>query len=915
MSTVGQIIGGVLRFLFAVIRFVAVLANRERMAAFVIFVLIVVLVLFSKLALTRHGQGWRRVRSIRFRLWLWLRPGRGFASLPELWLRWGRIAALSYGARSRPGLSLLARITMATTEFAALLGRAQYGRRLYAAFELHMLVLAPPRTDKALALDTPVPTPSGWTTMGALRVGDVIFGSDGRPTTVLGAHPVRYNRPCYEIEFSDGTVVTADEHHLWLVNTRASRMSESGQKKYGHDTPAHSQQHKRQMPQVLTTGVMAKSVRVGSDHRANYSVDVAAPLVLPEASLLVPPYTLGAWLGDGHSRGGEITTMDPEVVAAIEAEGLVCKQNAWPSAQRRCPTYRIMGIQGRLRELGVLGNKHIPLMYLRASEAQRRALLAGLLDSDGCCERTGISFKVTNERLARDVRHLAASLGCKATLTTLPAKFRGKDCGTTWTVWISCEKGALFRLSRKAVRQAELGTGRAGVRKRQRYIVDIRPVPSVPVRCITVDSPDSLYLVTEACIPTHNTGLLADQIIRHPGPVLTTSTRADLYALTSRSRTALGPVYVFNPEGTGGVPSTFAWDLLGVCRDELTAYRMADWLAGAVDGYGDLAWFEEQGTIAMSGLLLAAAMTGATLADVYQWTQRRGQERALAALAEHGNPQLHAAVRALMEDGSRTAASIRTTIARALKWAVIPQLAAAVDRCGSFSAREFALEGGTLHLIAGGDGRSVITPLLRALASYVHYEAGLAGSRTMAGRLDPPLLMAMDEVCQVAPVDLASMLADSAGKGIRFVTVGHSLAKFEERYGRDGAANIWAISGVKMLLRGITEPQTLEDVSRVCGTLGDEDDDRVRIVPPDVLRRLPKHSALVINMDLSPVVVRVSRAWKRRSVRRLAVPAPALPAPREMPAEELSARPEPEPVLTSANGHGGQPGPLARTEP
>jgi hypothetical protein len=267
-----------------------------------------------------------------------------------------------------------------------------------------------------------------------------------------------------------------------------------------------------------------------------------------------------------------------------------------------------------------------------------------------------------------------------------------------------------------------------------------------------------------------------------------------------------------------------------------------------------------------------------------------------------------------MED-TRTAASIRTTIARARKWAVIPLLSAAVDRSGSFSAREFALEGGTLHLIAGGDGRSVITPLLRALASYVHYEAGLAGSRTEAGRLDPPLLMAMDEVCQVAPVDLASMLADSAGKGIRFVTVGHSLAKFEERYGRDGAANIWAISGVKMLLRGITEPQTLEDVSRVCGTLGDEDDDRVRIVPPDVLRRLPKHSALVVNMDLSPVVVRVSRAWKRRSVRRLAVPVPALPAPREMPAEDLTARPEPEPVLTSANGHGGQPGPLARAEP
>ena len=103
MSTAAHVIGALLRFLFAVVRWVVTLAVHERMLAFVVFVILVVLVLFRRVALTRHGQGWRRVRSIRFRLWLWLRPGRGFASLPELWLRWGRLAALSYGARSRPG--------------------------------------------------------------------------------------------------------------------------------------------------------------------------------------------------------------------------------------------------------------------------------------------------------------------------------------------------------------------------------------------------------------------------------------------------------------------------------------------------------------------------------------------------------------------------------------------------------------------------------------------------------------------------------------------------------------------------------------------------------------------------------------------------------------------------------------------
>jgi hypothetical protein len=203
---------------------------------------------------------------------------------------------------------------------------------------------------------------------------------------------------------------------------------------------------------------------------------------------------------------------------------------------------------------------------------------------------------------------------------------------------------------------------------------------------------------------------------------------------------------------------------------------------------------------------------------------------------------------------------------------------------------------------------------MRALACYVHYEAGLVGSRTIHGRLDPPLLMAMDEVAQVCPVPLADMLTDSAGKGIVFVTVGHSLAKLEERYGKEGAASIWAVSGVKMLLRGITEPQTLEDVSRVCGTLGD-DDDKTRIVPPDVLRRLPKHCALVINMDLAPAIVRVSRAWKRRSVRRLARQVPALPARREIRVEELAGLTVPESVPVSANGHGGKPGPLVKAGP
>lgn len=78
-----------------------------------------------------------------------------------------------------------------------------------------IVVAARPGVGKALALDTPLPTPSGWTTMGEVAVGDQLIGADGQPTRVVAATEVMTGRPCYEVEFSDGTVIVADEEHQW----------------------------------------------------------------------------------------------------------------------------------------------------------------------------------------------------------------------------------------------------------------------------------------------------------------------------------------------------------------------------------------------------------------------------------------------------------------------------------------------------------------------------------------------------------------------------------------------------------------------------------------------------------------------------------------------------------------------------
>jgi hypothetical protein len=385
------------------------------------------------------------------------------------------------------------------------------------------------------------------------------------------------------------------------------------------------------------------------------------------------------------------------------------------------------------------------------------------------------------------------------------------------------------------------------------------------------------------------TCVIADRIVDHPGAVLATSTKADLLGTTGADRARLGPVHVFNPQGVGDVRSTLRWDMLGPCRDLVMARRMAAWLTGGAkgSGHGNIEWFEQKGEVALAGLLFAASVSGSTISDVFRWVQLDGHQAAIKALADYGTPEMLAVVRRMLAD-NRTAGSVRDTIELSLAWAAIPGLAEAVTpRRGDavFDVEGFGLGRGTLYMIASGDEDSPVTPLFRALASYVHYEAGLIGTRTRAGRLDPPLLMALDEVAVVCPVDLPAMLADAAGKGILIQPVVHGVSQLEGRWGKDGAATIWATCGTKLLLPGISDADTLEAVSKLCGSVtGTPPHDRpVRVVPPELLRTLPDWHALVVRMNLSPVVVRVRPVWKRPERRfpmsylRPRPPLPALP--------------------------------------
>jgi hypothetical protein len=366
-----------------------------------------------------------------------------------------------------------------------------------------IIVLASEKAGKALAIDTPIPTPSGWTTMGALVVGHEVFGTDGKPRRIVAATDVMFGHECYRLTFNDGRSVIADADHLWRTNGYLER------------------QFGRNGWTLHTTAELATTVEARGGVTKNHQIELAAPLKFaPLGTLPVRPYTLGAWLGDGHSRGASITCIDEQIMKEIEADGYDVARRSpkylWsikvPLAAKverprnnggRLPVMNTIG--GRLGALGLLRNKHIPELYFRASVEDRLALLQGLMDTDGTCSARRAQCEITlmNEHLARDVRRLITELGIRSSIRESDAKLDGRVVGRRWRVRFSTSL-PVFRLERKAMRQ----TPRPTTVTERRAIIAIERVASVPVRCIQVEHADGMYLAGDGCIPTHNSMML-----------------------------------------------------------------------------------------------------------------------------------------------------------------------------------------------------------------------------------------------------------------------------------------------------------------------------------------------------------------------------------------------------------------------
>ena len=381
------------------------------------------------------------------------------------------------------------------------------------------------------ALTEPLYTTSrGWVTYADVKVGDFVLGSDGKPTRVLYTSPVFTGRDCYEVAFTDGSRVVASQYHLWHVREKGGGPWRD-----------------------ISTEELACNVgkRRPDSGRMEYNWRVRCDTVpeTPESELSVDPYLLGYWLGDGTHTAAQVTVGAedlPWTQKRLYQAG--AKRAGWnaldepPVSEPKSSTaftlkFRLDarmrdGFESRLRQLGVWGSKHIPEAYLTASVAQRRALLAGLMDSDGSITRNNATpqceFTTSCLALADGFHRLARSLGIKVSRRTGVTRLgseRKKDRARFLFTAPFCP----FEMPRKADRWRPPASNRHELMS----ITSVTPVPSVPTRCIKIAAEDGIYLTGRLFTPTHNTilevrelvglFLLQEELIIHTSHQLKTS--------------------------------------------------------------------------------------------------------------------------------------------------------------------------------------------------------------------------------------------------------------------------------------------------------------------------------------------------------------------------------------------------------
>ena len=366
--------------------------------------------------------------------------------------------------------------------------------------------------------------------------------------------------------------------------------------------------------------------------------------------------------------------------------------------------------------------------------------------------------------------------------------------------------------------------------------------------------------------------LMIPSLVEWDGPAVATSTKDDVFRFTAALRAQRGPIWVFDPEraaGRGG----FGWSPLSGCQDRSVALRRADELvkaAAPTDGAENGGFFAGQAKIVARCLLHAAALEGVGLAEVLSWVMNPKSIRPVQLLDKHGATLDATALNEQRNAPEKTRQSVWMTLGLCFEWATPEVIRACetVPACGGFDATRLLTEGGTLYIQPSEHVQSNSQVLLATLLGEVVRTAiRLTDGISTTGRLDPPLLLALDEVANIAPwPGLPGVLSQSGGQGICALLGLQNAAQALGRWGQHGGKLVVESCTTRLVFPGLKSANELQDLSTLVGNRDEQTLSRsrqtgpraegggstsqsmrrVRTLEPDEIFALPHRSVLVV---------------------------------------------------------------------
>lgn len=331
---------------------------------------------------------------------------------------------------------------------------------------------------KAQPLYSKVLTPSGFVTMGEIKVNDYVVTPENKFVKVLQIHPQEGAQQIYELTFIDGAKTRATAQHLWNVDIARSRTKNK----------------------LVTTEFLHE--HFNQNKKSNILIPLSDPIEFEKKELLIDPYVLGLILGDGCLKKRSwtyFTTADAEIIDKIIEKGYAVNK------LKSKYGFSILKVYSLITKLGLAykgsNDKFIPKEYIYSSIADRWAIIQGLMDTDGSADEKGYCEYVTiSKQLALDFQEIIWSLGGKATIKEKVTKRQ-----LAYRLYIKTKTNTnLFQLSRKKARAIDSYNNGSVLKRR---LIAVEKLGLEPAKCITIDSRDGLY-ITDNYIVTHNSWAL-----------------------------------------------------------------------------------------------------------------------------------------------------------------------------------------------------------------------------------------------------------------------------------------------------------------------------------------------------------------------------------------------------------------------